>query len=153
MPDFNYNPSNVSSGFQVFPADTYEVVLGEPKTFYREGKKGPNWGIMFVSKIASEGKYKGKKIAIQLYMHTEESQGFSKSYQMSAFGFMPRKQDDDFDLATAEKDWRFNTDTHSVGDGWMEMKGQTIVLDLDTGINEENGDEQQKIKAVRPFVI
>lgn len=152
MPDFNYNPAAVSSGFQVFPKDSYEVVLGEPKTFYRPGKgdKADNYGIMFISKIA-EGKYAGKKIAINCMMHTEDSQGFSKQYQMAALGFIPRKQDDEFDAAHMGDDWSFNTDTQRIGDGWMAMKSQRIIMDLDVGINPDTKEEQQKTIAVRPF--
>lgn len=151
MPRFDFNPSDVSSGLPVFPKGSYEVVLGEPKSFYRAGKNGKpdNYGIFFKSKIG-EGAHAGKPLMINCYQHNEDSKGFSKQYQMSALGFVPVKQDDDFNKAHGSEDWSFNTDDNSCGNGWHLMKGQTIIIDFDIKMDDD-GNQQQVTKGIRPL--
>lgn len=151
MPEFKYNPADVSAGFPVYPADTYHITLGEPKTFYFTGKenKADNYGVQFFSKISSDGKFNGKKFAVKAFMHTDDSKSMTKVFQMAALGF-DKKQEEEFDSQFGSADWSFNTDTNRVGEAWKEMKGKVVEYDLAVKMGE-SGEEQQQIKGVRPF--
>lgn len=157
MSAFDFNPADAVAGLMVFPKadEPYQIEIGEPKAFYRKGKDGKddNFGIMFRSKIA-EGTFKGKTIIINCYMHTEESRGFSKQYQMAALGYDTKIQGDEekFNEATRGWDWKANPDDGSCGDGWHKMSKQIILADLDTKINAATNEPQQQTKSVKPLV-
>lgn len=157
MPSFNPNPSAVDAGFPIFPKDEYEMVIGDPKTFYgtaKDSTKVDNYGVMFTLIIA-EGPMKGKKFIKRCFMHTPESQGFAKQFQMAALGFNPKNQEDEqkFNEAYGNADWSFNTDTQSCGEAWAEMKGKRLYASLDQGVNKVTGDPSQVEKGYRPFTV
>src|SRR5688572_10613127 len=87
---FDFNPSDVTVGFKVFDKGSYELEIGEPKAFLGQGKDGraDNYGVRYMCKIA-DGPNKGQKYMVNCYMHTEESQAFSKQFLMAALGFNP----------------------------------------------------------------
>lgn len=157
MRSFRPDPSKVSAGIQIYEKGEYEMEIGEPKPFYRETKQGKNageWnhGVMFVCTI-TEGPEKGKKFIHNCMMHTPESEGFSKQFQMAAYGFA-KKDEKQFDEEVAKvKDWGYaipedGTDP-TCGDGWRDMKGRKVVFDLNKVKNKDNQD-QQKVLGIRP---
>jgi len=153
MPKFDFNPADAVSGIPVYPKDSYEVELGEPVSFYRAGKDGKadNYGVMFKSKIR-DGKFAGKPTIINCYMHNEDSLGFTKSVQMAALGYTPRKsgEDERFNADHGTDGWGINTDDRTCDQGWHNMKGQTLVWDADTKI-DKNGEQQQVTLGYRPL--
>lgn len=155
---FDFNPNDVTVGFEIFDKGAYELEIGEPKSFAATGKEGKpdNYGVRYMAKIV-EGPKKGKKFMVNCYMHTEESQAFSKAFLMAALGFNPRKQEDEkaFNEKYANENWRFNPDDKSAGDMWHKVKNQRVVVELDTGIGKDGtpqaGEKVQKIIAYRPL--
>lgn len=155
MPKFNPNPSAVDAGFPIHPKDEYDMVLGEPKVFFANGKDGKadNYGVAFTCIIA-EGPQKGKKFFKRCFMHTPESQGFAKQFQMAVLGFNPKSQDDEakFNTQYGNADWGFDTDTNTCGEAWHEMKGKHVYASLDVGTNKLTNDPTQAEKGYRPFI-
>lgn len=150
MPRFTPNPAAATAGFPIYPAGEYEVVIGEPKSFFREGKDGKaaNYGITFRSTIA-EGEYAGKPIMLNCYMHTLESEGFSKQIQMASLGYTKDKEDT-FNTDCGSLDWSFDTDNGSAGEAWHKMKGTRIIVALDVKMGN-GGEQQQQTKSFRPL--
>lgn len=153
MPRFAPDPSKTTIGFPVYPKGRYTVILGEPKSFYKaatQAGKQDNHGVRFTSKI-SGGEFDGKVFMINCYMHTPDSEGFSKVVEMAALGYNPRdnKEQERFNAEKGHLDWSYNTDDNTCGDGWHEMKGKAIYADLDTSIGQD-GSEQQKVVAFSP---
>lgn len=150
MPRFQPNPTSVDAGFPVYPAADYEIILGDPKSFYRPGKNGKadNYGVTFRSTIA-EGDKQGKPIMINCYMHTPESEGFSKQIQMAALGY-PKDAEDKFNAEVGAGDWSFNTDDNSVGEEWTKMKGTRLIVTLTVKMGE-GGVQQQGTAGFRPI--
>ena len=148
------NPSAVDAGFPIHPKDEYEMVIGEPKVFKGTGKEGKadNFGVMYTLIIA-EGPQQGKKFIKRCYMHTPESEGFAKQFQMAALGFNPKNQDDEkaFNEKYGNADWGFDDDTLVAGEAWHELKGKRVYASLDTGTNKLTGDPAQLEKGYRPF--
>jgi hypothetical protein len=150
------NPSAVDAGFPIHPKDEYELVIGEPKVFKGVGKEGKpdNFGVRFICIIA-EGAQAGKKFIKNCYMHTPESEGFAKQFQMAALGFNPKNQDDEakFNEKYGNADWSFDDDTMTAGEAWHEMKGKRVYASLDVGTNKVTGDPAQLEKGYRPFGV
>lgn len=158
MSGFDFNPNDVTVGFEIFPKGSYEIEVGEPKSFFKPGKEGKldNHGVRFMCKIA-DGDKKGRKYMVNCYMHTEESQAFSKQFLMAALGYDPKKLEDEqaFNAATANENWRYNPDDKSAGDMWHRVKNQRLNVDLDVGIAPDTapnaGERQQKLVGYRPI--
>ena len=147
MPRFDFAPTSVSTAISILPKGQHEVVLGEPKSFYRQGKSGKadNYGIMFRATVA-EGEAKGKTVFLNAFLHTPDAFGFAKALQMAAFGYNPRNEDDEnrFNTEHGNDDWSYDTDTGSCGDGWQSMKGQHLILDADVTMNEQTQQQQNR---------
>lgn len=157
MPRYEPDPSKaLASGFEVYPKDTYEFIVGEPKAFYRDGQKGANWGVRFALTIANEGNYKGKKYFKTLWYHTQATEGMNKQFQMAVLGFKAGKEGENaFNAqygAAAGADWSFDTDSGSVGDTWRELVGQRVVADLDVKLGADD-TEQQVERNWRPLGV
>lgn len=154
MPRFDFNPADASSGIQIYPKGEYIITLGEATSFYAAGKNGKadNAGVIFRAKIA-EGEKKGKPVMVRCYYHTQEARDYSKSIQMSALGYTPRKngEDERFNKDKSGLDWTFNTDDKSCGEGWHSMSGQSIKWEADISINIETGEQQQKTLSYNPI--
>ena len=157
-PVYRPDPSKVAAGIKIYDKGTYELELGEPKPFLRTTSTGKNagnenFGVLFVCTIL-EGAEKGKKYIHNCMMHTPESEGFSKQFQMAAYGF-EKKDESKFDEFSFTKDWSFDPKPDdgsepSCGDGWRDMKGKRIKIDLDKGLNADK-QEQQKVVGIRPM--
>lgn len=153
MPRFAPDPSKVAAGIPVYPKGTYNVVLGEPKSFFKENvEKGTsNHGVRFTGRIKGDAQFENKPFIVTCYMHTEGAESYSKGMQMAALGYNPQSAADDaaFNENHGSDDWTYNTDDNSCGEGWHKMKGQVIQFDLDVGM-DANQKEQQKVVAFRP---
>ena len=161
MPPFRPDPTKVSAGLPVYDKGEYDIELGEPRPFLRITSSGKNvgatnYGVMFRC-IILEGPQKGKPYIHNCMMHTTESEGFSKQFQMAAYGY-EKRQEEEFDVEVgAVKDWIFDPQPDSgepyCGDGWRDMKGKRIKISLDKVKGKDaNGQEvdQQKVTGMRP---
>lgn len=159
MPVFRPDPSKVAAGIQIYDKGEYLVKLGEPKAFLRETKKGKNagkqnYGVLFVCEIM-DGVNKGKKYIHNCMMHTTESEGFSKQFQMAAYGF-EKKEEQKFDTKVINEALDFSYDPKPddgsdpwCGPAWRAMKDKQVYVSL----NKSTGDdgEQQNVEGIRPF--
>jgi hypothetical protein len=152
MPRYEPDPSKTSAaGFEIFPKDNYEFIVGEPKAFYRDGQKGPNWGVRVALTIANEGPFKGKRYLKTLWYHTDGTAGMNKQFQMAVLGYENNKKGETaFNEAyPAGTDWSFDTDSGAVGDAWRELVGKRVQADLDIKLGD-NDNEQQTEAGWRP---
>lgn len=153
-PTFDFNPGDVSVGIPVYDKGSYELEIGEPKSFYAQGKNGKadNHGVRFVCKIA-DGPQKGKKYIVNCYMHTPESQSFSKAFLMAALGFDPKKDGNEakFNEKYQNENWRYDPNTKTAGDMWHKVTNQRVIVDLDTEIDKESDAKKQVLKGYRPI--
>lgn len=151
MPRFENDPTKVTAGFIVYPADTYEFLIGEPKAFYRTNKKDePSYGIRVKMTIA-EGEFKGKPFMHTLYQQSEGAQSVSKQFLMAALGYgKGRTEEERFNNDYRGKDWGFDTDSGACGDMWREMTGKRIIGQLAVK-TADDGSEQQDTKAWLPY--
>jgi hypothetical protein len=154
---FDFVPSEVEVGFPILPKGSYEIEVGEPKSFYRQGKadaknpgttKADNHGVMYVSKVA-EGSEKGKKYVVNCYMHTPESQSFSKQFMMAVLGFK-KDQEEQFNAHTANWNWRYNPQDKTCSDGWHNLKNKRCIIDVDVVIDPVTQEKSQKFIGYRP---
>jgi len=151
MPRYNFSPDAVSASIEILSKGEYEFIVGEPKSFMRKNRKGEDsYGIRFPLVLAedSNGHKKGTRIFFNTYQQSEGAQAIGKQFLMAALGYKRNQESEkEFNDAYAGKDFGFNTDDQTVGDGWMEVKGQRIKGDLDVGINDENQQQVQDFKA------
>lgn len=151
MPTFNFDPSSASATLEVLPKGDYEVIIGEPKPFLREGEKGTNYGVYYSLKVLN-GPHKDKTIVTNLYMHTPGAGSYAKQFQMAALGYARNTASErEFDAIHAGDDWTFGVDPNVIGDGWRALMGKRIVVSLDTQPNKDRPDElTQQFKGYRP---
>jgi hypothetical protein len=156
-PVFRTDPTKVAAGIPVYPKGSYEIELGDPKPFLRTTASGKNagqenHGVMFRC-IIVEGPQKGKAYIHNCMMHTPESEGFSKQFQMAAYGY-ERKDEAKFDEEIGStKDWIYDPKPEdgsdpTCGDGWRDMKGKRIKIDL--GVKQGTNGETQSVEGIRP---
>jgi len=156
MGRFSFNPNDVQVGFPVFPKNSYELDIGEPKVKYYEGKEGKPDRVMlgYPCKIV-EGEFKNKPYYLQFDLNNEYGIQNAKAAVMAAKGFVPNQDN----LATFNEqyghlDGDVNTDDGTCGEFWQLAKGGRIVVDLDTDINKESGKLQQKFpQNLRPVGV
>jgi hypothetical protein len=154
---FDFNPNDVTVGLPVFDKGSYEIEVGEPKSFLRVGKtvdgkqKADNFGVFYKCKIAT-GPKAGQVYLVNCYMHTPEAAGFSKSFLMASLGFKKDSESEQtFNKKYENENWKYNPEDKSAGDMWHKAKNQHLNVDLDVTINMETGDKQQKLIAYRPL--
>lgn len=148
MPRFNFDPNAVSASIEVLPKDSYEFIIGEPKSFMRKNRKGEDsYGIRYPLVVA-EGPHKDKRVFYSIYQQSEGAQAVGKQFLMAALGY-DRSSDaeKEYNAAHGGADFSFNTDDQTVGDGWMELKGQRVNGELDVAMNDETGAEMQQFPA------
>lgn len=155
---FDFNPNDVTVGLPVYEKGSYELEIGEPKSFYRKGKeidgkaKDDNYGVFYKCKIAT-GAHAGKPFLQNCYMHVPEAAGFAKSFLMAALGF---KKDPDSEMKFNQKyeneNWKFNPEDKSAGDMWHKVKNQRVIVDLDVVIDKNDITlKTQKVVGFRPI--
>lgn len=151
MARYEFDPSVVQSGFEVFPKGEYELQVGQPKAFERTNNKTgkTSFGVRFPLTVGS-GDYKGKRAMFTYYLHTEGGQQMGKRFLMAALGY-DRKQEDEFNKAMAGADWAYDTDSGAVGDAWRKATGARVLGTADVQQNTETDEEQQNWKSFRPY--
>lgn len=173
---YNFDPTQDTAGFPIFPKGDYRFKFGEPKAFQGETKEGKNvgeknYGIGFTitcveGPIDNDGgvspaEYVGKKQYTRLYYHTQESRNFSKGTILAAFGY-DQRDEQQFNEAlnslkqenpdAPELDWGFDPETGKVGRAWREMANREVVYSLSVQ-KDRNDKEQQKFDAIRPVPV
>lgn len=152
MPRYEFSPDAVSASIEILQKGEYEFIIGEPKSFMRKNRKGEDsYGVRFPLVLAEDtnGHKKGTRIFFNTYQQSEGAQAIAKQFLLAAMGYKRNDQQEEqrFNEEMAGKEWGFNTDDGTVGDGWMEVKGKRIVGDLDVGIIEETQQQQQNFRA------
>lgn len=156
MPSFNPREAKASS-FTPLPPDTYECVIGEPKTFSRTKMDGDlSEGVSYLCTVA-EGEHVGKKIFVNLYLHSEGGRNFAKSFLLAAYGL---GTDDDsnaaFDQDHGDVDWSYDPASGTCGTGWHEISGHRIRIVVDvradsSGVPRQNVKGYEPITSINPF--
>ena len=152
MPKFNHNPSDSNAAQLVLEKDTYNFEIGKPSVFIFD--KDPNkvsYGVQYPLTVMSDGKYKGKKIFFRCFQHTDGSRDMAKRFLVAAEGFNPQKQEEEekYNEAYASKDWGFDTDAKTYGDGWEIPVGKLVTADAD--IKEKDGNMNQNLN-FKPYL-
>lgn len=150
MPAFTPNAAKASALNEIFPKDSYEFIIGQPKAFAREytdkdGNVKPLVGVGYNLRIA-EGDHKDHRTYFQAFVHDDMSLAATKRFLMAALGF---KIDSDGEKAFNEKYsddsvYSFDTDSGAVGDIWREVTGKRVIGDLDIRTTEKGQFQQFK---------
>lgn len=134
MPIYTPDPTKVSSGFQIFPKGHYEFIIGAPKGFHKneteEGKNDGNYGVGYLVVCAEsddQPQMKDQKLYNRCFVHTPESESFTKQFQVAALGC---KDDAEFNEKYGQEEWWINTDDDSFGKGWNLLEGKRITCDI-----------------------
>lgn len=155
---FTFDPSAVSIGFEIYPKDIYEAILKEPKTFYKEGvgDKETRGGIAFPMTI-EEGEFKGKPYSLVSNFGDDWGPKQAKQLLAAALGFDTRnkKGEKEFEEACVANGWDLTVDLESgyLGEGWTQMKGSRVMVDLDIRTYVDAAGEtkdSQQFKAAFP---
>lgn len=155
MPRFDYNPNDIQVGFPVYPKNTYEIELGEPKSqFFQAKELGKEDRVMlgYPCKIV-EGDYKGKPYYLSFDLNNEYGRQNAKSAVMAAKGVEPKEENlASFNEQYGNLDATVNTDDRSVGEFWHLAKGGRILVDLDTDTAKDNPNKmvQKFPQNIRP---
>ena len=149
MPRFQHSPAAVTANFSVLPAGPYTLKLGEPKTFLNDNSaknKENSYGIRIGLSVLSPAEAKSMKPApVNLYQHNEGSQSAAKAFLIAAYGYRNNQDGEaEFNLATANLDWSFDTDTGELGEGWKKLAGMSISCEATVTMYE--GNQQNKMK-------
>lgn len=143
MPRYEHDPTQVTASIAILPKDDYEFIIGKPKSFERTAKAGhQSYGIMFPL-IVANGPQKGKKTIARMYLHSEGAAQMTKRFQMAVQGLATNdKNEKEFDLWAAGRDWSYDTDSGAVGEEWANYEGKHLVCDLDVEmITNDKGEE------------
>lgn len=147
MPTYNNDPTKVAASFAVLPKDSYELIIGTPKAFFKGGQNGKadNYGIRCPLTVAT-GQFAGTRgVPANLYQHTQDAESYSKQFIMAALGYdKGRDEERRFDNDMKGADWSFDTDTGAVGDAWRQLEGKRIIGDYDVKLGD-NQQEQQNV--------
>lgn len=134
---YEFNPENVTTTFETFDKGTYECILNEPKTYFREGKNGKNdrGGVQFNMTIA-EGEHKNKPLVFAPNFGDSFGPSQGKAVVMAALGYDPydKESEKKFNADSSNWDWTLDTDAKILGEAWHKVKGMRVKVDLD--INE-----------------
>lgn len=147
---FRFDPTAVQATIEVLPKGEYEFVVGEPKSFKNTTKKGANagkenFGVRYPVVVA-EGESKGKRIFVNLFMHSEGAQPIAKQFLMAAAGFQRNEAGEKaFNEAMAGKDWNYNPENGTAGDAWHTIKGSRVRGALDVGLNPDDPTQKQQV--------
>lgn len=152
MPKYEFDPSKVSASIEIFPKDTYEFIVGEPKSFKGQNKQGKdNYGVRYPLVIA-EGDFKNKKTVVTLYMHSEGAQSMSKQFLMAALGYKNSQEaEQQFNEDMRGEDWSFDPEAGTVGEVWRRAAGKRMLGSLDVKKKEDSDDMQQDFKKWMPY--
>lgn len=153
MPKYNYDPSKTTAAIEVFPADDYEFIIGEPKTFLRKNTKDEDsYGVMFPLQVA-EGELKGKRTIYSCYLHSEGGQTFTKQFQLAVYGYKRDAAGErEFNSKFGDADWTFDPESSHLGDAWRKMAGSRVIGALTVGKNNKTDEPQQQFKSWRPAI-
>jgi hypothetical protein len=148
IPRFRFDPAAVQSGALVLPKDDYEFIVGEPKVFARKktGTDIDSYGLMFPLLVASEGEFKGKRIFVNFYMHSEGALPMLKAFQLAVFGFTPQQEREFNAQYPASEAWDVDFETKTVGDNWKSMTGQRVCATALVVPNQQSGDDQNNFR-------
>lgn len=155
-PRYEHDPSNVSAVIAVLDKGDYEMIVGEPKSFFNQGKDGKpdNYGVRFPLTVA-EGPEKNSKTFYNAFIHTDGALSFAKQFMMAALGYKSTKDDEKrFNDKYRGSAWGIDTDSKSVDDVWREATGKRLVASVDVQIQSEGtnaGNPQQKWVKFRPL--
>ena len=155
-PRYEHDASTVSAVIAILDKGDYELMIGEPKAFFNQGKEGKpdNYGIRYPLTVA-EGAEKGSKTFYNAFIHTDGALSFSKQFLMAALGYKATKEEEKrFNDKYRGSDWGIDTDTKGVGDVWREATGKRLTASVDVGIQEVGqnaGQPQQKWLKFRPL--
>lgn len=153
---FNPNPADATSSIPIFPDGSYEFQLGAPKPFAGTNQAGKeNHGVRFqvtcVEVLDGDPNFKGKTTLASIYQHTEGARNYSKAFMLAAYGY-ERNYDAEklFDEEVAiAKDWSYDPEDKSAGDGWSDMEGKRIVIEMKVDIDEEQNSRQNFVSYSR----
>ena len=130
MPRFTPNPEAASAGPLILDKDDYSFEIVKASAFiFDKNPEKISHGVQFQLKIATEGQYKGKTLIARCFQHTPASEDMAKKFLLCAAGYDPNKKEDEerFNAEFGAKDWSYDTDDKSVGDGWASFNGKIIA--------------------------
>lgn len=154
MPNYAYNPTAVTSNFEVAPKGDYTITFGKPKAFVSKEQDGTvkNYGIRFPF-VFESGEMTGKKGIFTAYLHNEGSQSMTKRFQMACLGYGGTSEEEKrFNVQDGLKDWgSFDPETGEVGEAWKQFEGSSVIASVDVQPNKNTSEPQQQFKSWRPL--
>lgn len=155
-PQHNYDPTAVTVSFKTFEKGDYEIIVGEPKAFAGTNAEGnENFGIRFPGKIAAvveEGQEDavGERSIYTCYLHGAAGP-FGKAFAMACLGYEKSEEGEAlFNEDHGSKDWSFDSDSGSCGDGWRELTGCRVIASMSIQHNPNDGSKRQQYDSFRP---
>lgn len=151
---YDFDPSKVTTGFTVFDKGQYETVLFEPSTFHFDGANGKadRDGIKFPAQIA-EGEHKGKMVTFMPDFNNDFGPAQAKALVMASLGYDPASDEDEkqFNDDHGDDDFGLDTEVGFIGDGWTQIKGQRVLMNLDINMAKDgSGKKFQKFSSFKP---
>ena len=157
MPRYEATPSEVSASFGILPAGELELIIGEPKTYVRIPKEGNDkdegdYGLGFPVTVVKPTAHAGEKGYFNASQGNDIGKAISKQFTMAALGFEINKENENrFNEKYKDADWSFDTDTKQVGEAWMKLKGQHVIVESSSTMAKDgSGKEFQKFSKWRP---
>ena len=155
MSRFEFNPADISTGFEVFPKGPYEFVLAEPKAYFfasTDPSKNNREGIRFIM-TGQDGEAKGKVAICSPDFNFEFGPAQAKQISMAAYGYTT-KQEKEYNEFAKSLDLHITTDEENLdlGQGWLDLKGKRVIANLDINTAKDgSGKEFQKWVSFEPW--
>jgi hypothetical protein len=153
MKSFDFNISQISSGIKTLDKGRYEViVLSEPKAYFTKGKDHPvtgepgqdRFGVRMTFRVA-EGDEKDQNLIYSPNFGGEYPEsGLAKQALMAVHGFTTQTESE-FNAQFADKNYSLDfNDVNApiIGDGWKEMKGKRLIVNLDVNFAKDGSGKQ-----------
>jgi hypothetical protein len=149
---YESTPVEVTAGFQVFPDGDYTVEIMEPKAREYTAKDELKAGIGVSLKIA-DGEHKNKVMSYFGDELNEFGKAANKRLLLASQGIKPNDEagEKKWNEENKDKDFSFNTADKTVGEGWLQMKGKAVIVNV--GVNnatDGSGKQFQKFNSFRP---
>lgn len=143
---FSFDPSQVTANLEVLQKGEYEFEILTKKSFLKQSgaDKHDSYGVRYTMRVTLVGKSGdqnavGKKVIFSTYYQSEGGQSMAKQFLMAALGYGKSKAEEErFNREQLSKDWNFDPNEGTVGDGYNDLDGARVIgqLDVQPNIND-----------------
>ena len=154
---FSFDPSSVSATLEVLAKGEYEFKVLTCKSFLKQSgeDRHDSYGMRYTLQVTLVGRTgdpnaNGKKVIFSTYYQSEGGQSMAKQFLMACLGYGKTKAEEErFNREQLGKDWNFNPNDGTYGEGYNDIVGSRVIGSLDVQKNVNTDEPMQNFKGWR----